>query len=513
LAKGVANPDLIDRHIDLKRRVRALETMKLGRDATYAARSQHPYPIAEALCLGSAMDQRSFSAGQVARWLHVREQAVTDNNLHRLWRVLREALYINRKIGRQSTLDGLGHPNGLMYQQIPGVMPPWTGDLTGLKGGTPGAPRAQKGQTFYTQYGNWVYPWILPGFPKIRKHISKVDLTHDHYRYPNADFSDGLIWDSIQIKWMFWPADKPWGVANDQYFPVDSWVLVNGNDLTVHEFGYNRGQSYFWAPAPAPPHPLIVVETADVFFGEGPDHLELDTQDGILYSLPHTDRATPARSVQPDDWYSEDSIGYETRAYFFPADQLKSGGRPFVVGDGPAPTNVYAGDNSTDPFVQADFAYVAEWHYTALGFAEMAPLLAWYEAELSEVPAGEWLADANAQTLEPMRTLDQYTAYDHVWTPIKVDGGVSGAPYFSLGTGEGSWMIRNGIVHLRGFMKANTLQMIGDALPAYSQSIVLIGASGATYHTYVGGGSGNIQNPNSLGEAFMRLDGVFYHLN
>lgn len=539
-------PDAADQHIDLERRVKDLENMSLGREASRLARSQHPFPIAEHLCMHTMLDPRSFPRGQVSNHLEALELAETSVEIHRCFRKVRERLELNRRLAFHLSRNVSGN-FGPMYTTIPGNVPvkSFTGGVGYYKGHQSGGG-PQPGTVYWAVYGAWCYPFVLPGYPKIRRLVRNTATVGDsprtvggytftRYWAPEEGPSEkGILLPEGSIKWL---------------------AMVHGDEdiLTLSADG---GNPYFFGECQGTAnfYNRDIIGVSGGSFVYGPwyiDHTEVgykvdgavgiddggaDTVDGILHAGPDPSYAVnhgaiPFLMLTTNTAY-EQAASNTVRAdgYVYVKD-LKAVGPPRPYGSGGGveyngifyPTPAGADPPSTlggippgtpDTFAPATYDDVVAMHFGILSSGvEGLTLAGWYEWALSQVAAGEWLDDAESILGGDGRSADEtHITYDTDWQEFAASS-ASGLPYVNIAGaagGDGQWMIRNGIVHMRGSVHGVPV-FPGAYKPLVDQHFIVHDADGmsrfATINAAFGAVSwGGIQIP-------ICLDGALYHLS
>jgi hypothetical protein len=522
LARTPIRPDIIDRHVDLRRRVRRLETTAVGTKPTYAPPTSHPHPIAEHLSHPTTVPHAK-PLGAVAARLWGAEQREEDANIHRLLRLAREKV---------QAMDWIGNMGAILFNKD-GVNPYSRGVGTGETveiGRTPLAPP----RLARRQVGNWMHPILEPGRPKHMgtEWLGSTGFFTGKAMYGGYNVTDPDAEEVYQGRYrargLYYPNAVDSGGSELALHPVpsgkitglneDGFVFAYGTPWNgPYQYGYGRGpgghRDYDAGNMPIEDYPLIIdahfqsglpdVDLIRTHVGPGSDALE--SKLGLMeFALP--DPAPYISDQYPTRNYVENLTDMDPaypgnhtiqkRYVWIPDSWLRSWGPPFPWVTGmptPAGGNLNYVQHSQlgggplnhwkRPFTQRAYAQVEANYEADLSGSEFDDLWAWWESVIndpgSDYSAGEWVH--------------------------------CGAEVYAIK--------RHGMVHLRGLGWTNSTPGYGQAfaiLPVgYRPSVNLFakGVGPVDLHSncYIQASDGQIMNAlGAWSGSWMWLDGIMF---
>ncbi len=429
-------PDLVDQHIDLKRRIRNLETRVQGTPASYAKRRLHPHPIAEHLCKASTVPW-PFPFGEVAGNLWAREQQESRLEIHRLLRVLRERVEANDWIGNLGVVP--------LARSVPApLLRPIQPAGAFISHGS--SPLFASSNLILVQ-GSFAHRLVSPGEPKYRAQF-----------YLGADgFYSGM---EIFIGWDDEGAGS--GLADTtgnnapKFIPYPAGAFLSSvQDLYVYGnpalsptlFGYGRGNTNFYDYPDANggqtvtnyPEKRIEILLPDGEGDWGPQSRRYGDADGAdeatdplyLAGVPYYRAASGSSYATnpPTPRHTEAAVGVDTKYIAIPTDWIRSWGP--VIEDFTSNTwPTGQGGAGTKPFTQATYAGVEAAYEAEMADPALSALAAWY-------------SEANWTAKLPT------TPYDHEWAGL--GSGSNGAV---------EYVDRHGMIDLRGWARVDSLPAV-----------------------------------------------------
>jgi hypothetical protein len=330
----VRRRDAADRLIDVRRRVRNLETQNWSIFGHKFNAQREPNPVAEWLAYYSNISPAEYVPSQAA-WSLIAAERSGGPEVWRRTRTIRENLGIIPRMA--SALDGV-NMGGVAATTISGPGGAIIGNY---------ASPTQPSMRHYVWDGMWCWPIVRPGRP--RYHFAEWLGGTDHGRWEGVDARGvglSVVSDigpdaAAMLRFEYHPAGD-WTPPGGTPFMLPVVVLKDvRNDNPVSEFGWGRGAAQFFEFQDTNGDLVgdtwvLVGETAADYDQVAASFVPIEWGAGNGLMPPQVSYRTvvsPARDggeFTPEA-YSETSFGYQAATFYVLADGLRAWGPPITL--------------------------------------------------------------------------------------------------------------------------------------------------------------------------------------